>query len=162
METFTIRIAGDDLAFSAAHFITFDDGACEPLHGHTYRASAEVELPLGPAGYTIDFAVVQRTLRSVLDAIDHRVLLPGEHPRLRLRASDDEIEASLGSRRWVFPRDNCAVLPMANVTAELMARHVGQSLLERLRAESGCRATRLRLLIEESCGQSAAWEIREG
>ena len=45
MSDFHVRIADDDLVFSAAHFITLEGGACERLHGHTYRVAAEVYRP---------------------------------------------------------------------------------------------------------------------
>jgi len=45
MPKFHIRIAGDELVFDAAHFITAADG-CEHLHGHSYRVAIEVSGPL--------------------------------------------------------------------------------------------------------------------
>ena len=41
MSNFIIRIAGDDLLFSASHFITFEGGGCEALHGHDFHVAAE-------------------------------------------------------------------------------------------------------------------------
>ena len=45
MPNFHVRIANDDLVFSAGHFITLGGGRCERLHGHTYRVAAEVSGP---------------------------------------------------------------------------------------------------------------------
>jgi 6-pyruvoyltetrahydropterin/6-carboxytetrahydropterin synthase len=162
METYSVRVAGDDLIFAAAHFITFEDGEIEPLHGHDFRVAAEVEWPLGPAGYALDFAVVKRMVRAALAELDHRVLLPAEHPALRLVESPGEVEATLGARRWVFPRADCALLPLANTTAELLARHLARRLADQLAVETGIRPWRVRLEVEESPGRRAACELAFG
>ena len=44
---FHVRVAGDELVFSAGHFITLQSGSCERLHGHSYRVAAEIWRPAG-------------------------------------------------------------------------------------------------------------------
>ena len=46
MPEFHIRVAGDEMVFDAAHFITTAEG-CERLHGHSYRVAAESVWPAG-------------------------------------------------------------------------------------------------------------------
>ena len=58
MADFRVRIANDDLVFSAAHFITWGSTACERLHGHSYRVAAEVAGPLDRHQCVADFAAV--------------------------------------------------------------------------------------------------------
>ncbi|MFP6753331.1 MAG: 6-carboxytetrahydropterin synthase, partial [Pirellulaceae bacterium] len=41
-DKFHVRLEKEQLIFSAAHFITFNDDTCERLHGHNYRVMAEV------------------------------------------------------------------------------------------------------------------------
>jgi 6-pyruvoyltetrahydropterin/6-carboxytetrahydropterin synthase len=61
-------------------------------------------------------------------------------------------------RSWSFPRDECALLPIANTTAELLADYIAGRLRERLIAQ-GFRLPRvLRVEVEESFGQSAEVE----
>ena len=45
-EQYHVRIAKEELVFSAAHFITFAGDVCERLHGHNYRLAVEVAGPL--------------------------------------------------------------------------------------------------------------------
>ena len=60
----------------------------------------------------------------------------------------------IGSRSYRFPDDDVALLPLANVTVELLAH----SLWERIApALDGSPADRLRLEVEETAGQSATY-----
>ena len=38
-------------------------------------------------------------------------------------------------REWTFPHEDCVLLPIANTTAELLGRYIGQRLLEVLRRD---------------------------
>jgi 6-pyruvoyltetrahydropterin/6-carboxytetrahydropterin synthase len=158
MPEFHIRIAGDELAFGAAHFITTAEG-CELLHGHTYRVSAEVFGPLDEHQCVADFLMVREALRAIVGRLNHRVLLPAQHPQIRLREQGPEIEAVCGERRWVFPRDNCLMLPLANTTTELLARHVAEQLCDRLSAPHGAAPKKIRVEIAESSGASAICDL---
>ena len=58
MSDYSVRIGGDKLIYSAAHFIVLPGGVCEPLHGHNYRVAVELGGPLDETGCVIDFAAV--------------------------------------------------------------------------------------------------------
>ncbi len=159
MAEFCVRIANDDLVFSAAHFITWGPTACERLHGHSYRVATEVSGPLDEHQCVVDFAVVRGALKEIISELDHRVLLPAEHAALRVSAGAGEVEVGLADRRWVFPRDNCLLLPIADTTTELLARYVGERLRERL-ASQGVPAAAVRIEIGEGSGAAAVCELR--
>ncbi len=90
--TWKIVIAGGNLSFSAAHFITLD-GTYEPLHGHNYGVSAELwGDDLTTDSYLLDFGVVKAMMRSLISEVNHRFLLPLHNPFLRLERSADEAE----------------------------------------------------------------------
>jgi 6-pyruvoyltetrahydropterin/6-carboxytetrahydropterin synthase len=154
MPEFHIRVAGDDLTFSAAHFITLEDGSRERLHGHTFHVAVEVFGPLNDSGYVGDYHAVAAVMRKILDGWDHRVLLPLRHPSCEVSTRSDEIEATFGDRRWVFPKDDCVVLPIVNTTSELLA----QQLAERLAAALGP-VGRMRIVLEEGTGRAAVCEL---
>jgi 6-pyruvoyltetrahydropterin/6-carboxytetrahydropterin synthase len=160
MADFHVRIANDDLVFSAAHFITWGSAACERLHGHSYRVATEVSGPLDEHQCVVDFAVVRAALREIIAELDHRVLLPAEHVALRVSVGAKEVEIVLADRRWLFPRDNCLLLPIANTTTELLARWVGGRLRERL-ASQGVSAAAVRIEISEGTGAAAVCELRQ-
>jgi 6-pyruvoyltetrahydropterin/6-carboxytetrahydropterin synthase len=160
MERYHVRVSQDDLVFSAGHFITFA-GGCEPLHGHNFGVAAEVHGPLDENHYVVDFVALRNTLKSILGELDHRVLLPTGHARIQVEADEREVEVRLGERRWVFPRGDCVLLPIANTTTELLARHIGRRLLEELEARFAARPSMVRIEVEECPGQSAVCELRD-
>lgn len=157
-ERYRVRVEKDACVFSAGHFITFAGNICERLHGHNYRVGAEVDGPLDENSYVVDFLFLRDALVEIVGSLDHRVLLPTQHPTIRVTAGERAVEAVFEDRRWVFPREDCALLPIANTTAELLARHIGLALLKRLESVAGMRPQRLRIDVEENVGQWATWE----
>jgi 6-pyruvoyltetrahydropterin/6-carboxytetrahydropterin synthase len=158
MERFHVRISNDDLVFSAAHFITIGN-RCELLHGHNYRLSAEVFGPLDDDCCVVDFLLLRDVLRAIVKELDHRVLLPSGHPAIRVRSESGEVHAAFGDRRWVFPEADCLQLPLANTTAELLARYLGRRLLDAIAARTGTRPERVRIQLEEGSGFAAVCDL---
>jgi 6-pyruvoyltetrahydropterin/6-carboxytetrahydropterin synthase len=161
MEEYRVRVTGDDLVFSAAHFITLEGDVCEALHGHDYRVAAEVAGPLDENSYVVDFVALRDSLKSILGELDHHVLLPTGHPLIRVTLSEQEVQVTFGERRWAFPRSDCVLLPIPNTTTELLARHVGRQLAAELRARGPAKPSRLRVRIDEARGYSATCELRD-
>lgn len=158
-ESYHVRVTKDYLVFSAAHFITFNGNVCERLHGHNYRVAAEVFGPLDENHYVIDFIALRDELKKIVDELDHHVLLPTDHPAIRVVATVKSVTATFEDRRWEFPRGDCILLPVANTTAELVGRHIGHRLLAALEARCGFRPQRLRVELDECHGQMAVCEI---
>ena len=159
MSNFIIRVANDDLLFSASHFITFEGGACEALHGHDYHVAAEVRGPLNSNQYVIDFAILHDVLKSILKELDHRVLLPQNHLRIDIRTIGAELEVSLGGHRWVLPKDDCVLLPVANTTSEMLAQYLAARISEGLSARKIAPPKHIRVEIRECSGFSAIYQL---
>ena len=68
-----VRVEGSGLRFSAAHFTTFE-GQCEPLHGHNYAVTVEVEGALTEDSWVVDFSRLRKMARRLCDELDHRSL----------------------------------------------------------------------------------------
>ena len=156
-ETWGVRVTKDSLVFSAAHFITFNGTVCERIHGHNWRVEAAIEGPLDENQYVFDFISLRDGMQAIVKELDHRVLLPDRHPMIGVEISEDqrEVTARFENRRWVFPREDCCILPVANTTAELIARWIGQSLISRLQLTEQHGLIRLRISVEENFGQWA-------
>jgi len=159
-ESYRVSVTKDYLVFSAAHFITYNRNICEPLHGHNYRVGAEVAGPLDENHYVIDFILLRDTLKSLVDELDHRMLLPTEHPRIQVTADRREVTARFEDRRWIFPRGDCVLLPVANTTSELLARYLGHRLLDSLQEATGCRPPWLTIELDDCFGQLAICEFK--
>jgi len=158
-EIYSVRIAKEELIFSSAHFITYAGNICERLHGHNYRVAVEVSGPLDENHYVIDFLLLRDLTKKIVDELDHRVLLPTEHRAIRVTADEREVEATFEDRRWLFPRDDCVLLPVSNTTSELLARHIGRRLLGDLAQATGSRPARLQVELDDSFGQVAKVEL---
>jgi len=156
-ETYHVRLTKDYLVFSAAHFITFAGNICERLHGHNYRVEAEFHGPLDRNHYVVDFIALRDALKRHVDQWDHRVLLPTLHPQIQVVADDREVVATFEDRRWVFPREDCVLLPVENTTAERLARCLGSGLLEDLERQGDVTPEMLRVGVDENHGQWGIW-----
>ncbi len=119
-EQYHVRVTKDYLVFSTAHFITFAGNICERLHGHNYTVAAEIHGPLDENQYVVDFVALREILRDIVAELDHHVLLPTSHPTIHVKADEDRVDVRFEDRRWVFPRGDCVLLPIANTTAELL------------------------------------------
>lgn len=137
---YSIKLSKEAFTFCSAHFITYAGDVCEPLHGHNYRTTVELSGPLDENAYVLDFVATRDAVAGIIAELDHRVLLPTEHPSIRVAETEGpegrpEVTASYGDRRWVFPREDCRLLPIKNTTAELLARWIGERLMESLRQQ---------------------------
>ena len=160
-ETFFVHLEKPRHVFCAAHFITFDGAVCEPIHGHNYRVTVDLEGPLDENHYVIDFIALQTWISAILGELDHHILLPTGHSMIHVDAGENEVEVRFEDRRWVFPRVECALLPMPNTTAELLARYITHRLLDVMAQHGQPPPARLRLAVDESNGQWGGYEVRD-
>ena len=159
-ERYRVRVTKDHLVFSAAHFVTFNGNICERLHGHNWRVAVEVAGPLDENHYVFDFIALRDATQRLVNDLEHRVLLPTQHQAIHVIADEREVTATFAERRWVFPREDCVLLPIANTTAELIARWLAYQLKEVLRQHAGGQYLEsLQVEVEENFGQWAICEI---
>jgi 6-pyruvoyltetrahydropterin/6-carboxytetrahydropterin synthase len=159
MERWSIEIKKEYLKFSAAHFLIFPDGTAERLHGHNYRVYCEVSGSLSQYGLVIDFTQVKPLIREIVDALDERWLIPGEHHELTCNIrEDDVIEVRYRERYYAAPREDVIVLPVNNTSAENLATYIGRRLLEKLQLNfSDVEVHSMRMAVEETQGQRGVW-----
>jgi len=61
--------------FAAAHQLRGYQGKCERLHGHNWRVTIAVTAErLDEVGLAVDFHVLKKSLREVLDQLEHTFL----------------------------------------------------------------------------------------
>ncbi len=157
-EQYHVQLTKDYLVFSAGHFITFNGGECERLHGHNYRVRAEVHGALDENHYVVDFIALRDTLQEIVLQLDHCMLLPTDHPLIKVVADEREVTVTFEEKRWIFPLCDCRLLPVANTTTELLARYIGLQLIEKLEAKGDFSPSRLRVEVDENLGQWGGWE----
>lgn len=158
---FRVSVAKDYLSFSAAHFITLAGHQCESLHGHNYRLGVSVEGEIDPeCGFVVDFGVLKRIMRPYVQSMDHRMLLPTQNPKLKLAEDGDRLVVEyLGARQFVFPRSNCALVPVTNTTAERIAEYLAGLIQADLKKEGLAGLRAIEVEVEESPGQSGYFRV---
>ena len=118
--------------FSAGHALRHYEGKCERMHGHNFAVELTVEGSQLAAGteMLLDFKVLKKGLKAVLDALDHRLL--NETP----------------------PFDRI------NPSSENLARHIWQGMQAHLAAHDDPQAQLVRLhsvTVSENGAQSATY-----
>jgi 6-pyruvoyltetrahydropterin/6-carboxytetrahydropterin synthase len=156
---FRVQVSKDYLVFASAHFITFRGHQCETLHGHNYRVGVAVEGSVdSECLFVLDFSVLKQITRRLVDTIDHKVLLPTLNPKLAYHEDGERITVDyFGEPTYVFPRRDCALIPILNSTAEMLAQYLGVQMREELAALGYHHLTLLELEVEENYGQSATY-----
>ncbi len=160
-ESFRVSVTKDYLVFASAHFITFAGHRCEGLHGHNYRVRVTLDGALDPESWFVfDFVALKHLMRDLCDEIDHKVLLPLQNPKIQIGHEGESVTVAYeGKPRYVFPRTDCALLPLTNTTVEMLA----QLLTSRLRGaldKRGARGlTAIEMEVEENFGQSAVYRL---
>jgi 6-pyruvoyltetrahydropterin/6-carboxytetrahydropterin synthase len=160
IERYKVRVTKDHLVFCSGHFISYEGDRCERLHGHNYRTTVEIEGDLDENQYVFDFIALKHRTKAIADELDHRMLLPTRNPFIKLEETGRSVHVRYRDREWLFPRDDCVLLPIENTTAELLARYVGQRLLDDLKKQHQFTPVVLRVEVEENIGQSATYEWR--
>ncbi|MEM7477972.1 MAG: 6-pyruvoyl tetrahydropterin synthase family protein [Planctomycetota bacterium] len=151
--TFRVELQKEQLVFSSAHFITFAGNICERLHGHNYSVRAVVEGPLDENRYVVDFIAFRDNLEKIIRRLDHHMLLPEKHPTIRVQTDEDEITTTFESKRWIFPIEDCIVLPIQNTTAEELARWIATELRTAMLPDVGDALQTLEVGVDENNGQ---------
>ena len=157
--SFRVQVSKDYLVFASAHFITFRGHQCESLHGHNYRVGVAVEGTVdAECLFVLDFSVLKQITRRLVDAIDHKALLPTLNPKLTYREDGDRVAVDyFGKPTYVFPRSDCALLPIQNSTAEMLAQYLGAGVRDELMKGGYRHLSLLELEVEENYGQSATY-----
>ena len=150
---YRVDVTRQQFVFSAAHFITFAGDICERLHGHNYKVRASVEGPLDENRYVVDFIALRDAVLEQTSALDHHMLLPRDHAEIKVASDEKETTATFRERRWVFPNEDCVILPVVNTTAEELARVIGERVIEKTKGQFGNALSFIEIAVDENEGQ---------
>ncbi|MEI7781206.1 MAG: 6-carboxytetrahydropterin synthase, partial [Planctomycetota bacterium] len=156
-ERFQVRLRKAVHVFCAGHFITLTDDICEAVHGHNWLVGADVEGSPDDHGMVVDFIKLRDLLSAITARLDHHMLLPTQNrfldvSRAEVAPGRAEVTVWFKDRRWVFPADECVLLPVENTTAEWIARWIGHELLAAMAATGSPVLGTLRIEVDECLG----------
>lgn len=155
---FAIHVAKENLKFSAAHFIAYP-GFREPLHGHNYQVGVRVEGKLASNGYVIDFGLIKKIVKAIVDRIDERTIIPADSDCLQIdRLNDRQVRVRYESDEFIFPAGDVAMLPIVHSSAEEIARFIWGELVAGLRTRGAAdEADVIEISVAEGPGQAAIY-----
>lgn len=145
------------IRFSACHFIPHHD-KCSRLHGHSYILRLRLEGDIGANGMVMDFVALKKQLKAFVDEFDHKTILPGNSPDVKLTISDDSVEAILCGKRYVFPLMDVVIIDVSNTTAEEMTKLMVNRMVSEVEFPSNVRSVAVGL--DEERGQTAWYEVK--
>lgn len=151
MSHYAVRVQPGELHFNAAHFITFD-GTCENLHGHNFHVRVEAHGENTGDAFVVDFVLLNRLAAAICADLHDGVLLPATSDEVSIdETPDGMLDVRSYERRFVLSRESCILLPVPNTTAEMLARHISDGLVDALerRAALG-NLHRLEVAVEEA------------
>jgi 6-pyruvoyltetrahydropterin/6-carboxytetrahydropterin synthase len=99
-------------------------------------------------------------MKRLCDEIDHLVLLPLKSDRVGVVEDGETVSVSVdGKPRYVFPRRDCALLPIPNTTVEMLAQMLTERLQGELQKLGAKGLTAIEMEVEENFGQSAVYRV---
>jgi dihydroneopterin triphosphate aldolase (PTPS-III) / 6-pyruvoyltetrahydropterin synthase len=154
---FSIHVAKENLKFSAAHFIAYP-GFREPLHGHNYQVGIKVEGRLAVNGYVLDFGLIKKLTRQIVERLDEHTIIPAQSDCLEIRQQDGQVSVVYEGDRFVFPAADVALLPIMHSSAEELARFIWTELYGELtRREALGNVSAIEVSVAEGPGQAAIY-----
>lgn len=139
-----------NIRFSSAHIIPEYD-KCGRLHGHTYAIHAKIYGEVEENGIIVDFRFVKDVLKRIVDELDHKVLIPAKSHMVRIDGRN--VKLSNGKKDYVFPIEDCAILPLKSSSAENLANYVMDKLIENLKDCENI--VEIEVGVDEGFGQGA-------
>jgi len=155
---FSIHVAKENLKFSAAHFIAYP-GFREPLHGHNYQVGVRVEGALSPTGYVLDFGLIKRLTKQIVDRLDERTLLPSASDCLQIEhLAGKQLRICYGTDEFRLPEADVCLLPIAHSSAEELARFIWTELFGALKDKQSLSGIKsIEISVAEGPGQAAIY-----
>ncbi|MFX1560485.1 MAG: 6-pyruvoyl tetrahydropterin synthase family protein [Promethearchaeota archaeon] len=145
-----MRVKDQRMHFSASHFLK-SEGNIENLHGHNYSLEIKLIGPLNEDGMVYDFRGVKTKAVNICKTLDHKVLLPGESKAVKVEKSESFIEVLVGEKRYVFPEEDCVIIPTSATTAELLAQYIHEHL-------DFPKDFRVKVCVSESVGSTGCYK----
>ena len=157
-ESFAVNVNAVKLRFASAHMATLGK-ELEPLHGHNYRVSFQVDGELTDEGWVIDFSILKQLVREQCDALDHRFILQMLSKTIRIEHNleDNSYVLSHSDKRYVFPDHDVLALAIENTTAEYLAELIGINVTTKLLELEMTNINKIECVVEEAPGQSGAY-----
>ncbi|PKP56331.1 MAG: 6-carboxytetrahydropterin synthase QueD [Candidatus Altiarchaeales archaeon HGW-Altiarchaeales-2] len=137
--------------FSSAHFLIGHE-KCGRIHGHNWKVKVIVEGELEEHGWVIDFTILKNITDELLNKFDHKMLLPNS---INYKDDGGNLNFTANSKKYSFPKEDCVIVPIGNVTCENLAYLLHNELKEILKNFKNIHG--LEVMVNERDEQGAAF-----
>lgn len=153
----TLYIDKESHKFSAAHFTIFSATERERLHGHNYSVSAKIVAPMGDNGFSADYNVYKKRLKTLCESLDEYLILAANSPHQAIAEEGAYYRVAFHGEDMLFLRSDTRLLPIVNATVEELSHYLLGQLIEQCRGEN---IAELRLCVASGPGQKGCAEWR--
>lgn len=159
---FSIKVYKQYFNFASSHFMIFENGGREPLHGHNYRVMVKGEAPQLEGDMVFDFLDIKPIVREVCDSLDHKLLIPKENRNLKIYSDKKNyIIETPDESYFSIPMTDVLLLPILNTSAERIAVYICDEVRAKVSERFGFTFKSLEIEVEETPGQSAVYLHKE-
>ena len=138
------------LIFSAVHLIPKYE-KCGRLHGHTYAVHVKIIGEKNRDGILMDFTEIKDAIKKIIEKLDHRILIPKENPSIKVEK--DKVIMHANGKKYIFPTEDCMLLPIYSTTAENIAEYILDKLVENMSFPKNVK--NIEIKVDEGPGQGA-------
>lgn len=159
---YSIKVYKQYFNFASSHFLIFEDGSREPLHGHNYRVMFKGEAGKLTGDMVFDFLDIKPIVREVCDSLDHKLLLPKENEKLTIHEFENNFNVMTpDGSQFSFPKQDVLLLPILNTSAERLAMYICSEVRRLTIERFNFKFATLEIEVEETPGQSAVYCFKE-
>jgi 6-pyruvoyltetrahydropterin/6-carboxytetrahydropterin synthase len=159
---YSIKVYKQYFNFASSHFLIFEDGTREPLHGHNYRVMIKGEASELIGDMVFDFLDIKPIVREVCDSLDHKLLLPKENKNIQIYDENQNYSIlTPDESHFSFPKQDVLLLPIENTSAERLAMYIAGKISEITFDRFKFKFKSLEVEVEETPGQSAIYIYKD-
>jgi len=160
--SFSIKVYKQYFNFASSHFMIFENGGREPLHGHNYRVQIKGEAPELAGDMVFDFLDIKPIVREICDSLDHKLLIPKDNKFLKIYTEKKNYVIETPDESYFsIPMSDTLLLPILNTSAERIAVYISEEIRKKVLTKFKYAFTSLEVEVEETPGQSAVFLHRE-
>jgi len=116
---------------SSAHVLLDYEGKCSRIHGHNWKVIVIASADTDNSGMVIDFSKIS----SYISRYDHRFLVPGSSKFFKIIKYKGKESFELAGK-YVIPKSDAIVLPVPNITSEVLANYIKRRLQEKFQLDN--------------------------
>lgn len=145
------------IKFAASHFIP-GHYKCSRLHGHDYGIRIRIYGDKGCVLY--DFVELKKKLRSIVEELDHHLLLPKSQEFIKHRIEGDQVIIEFEGKSYSVPMQDVIFLDVKLTTAEELSRYVAKRLMENVKFPPNVKG--IEVAVDEGPGQGVWYYMPVG